>query len=79
MTNITAIFANESFDPDTVVAMGDAYDLACRTLQNIGELEVDREVIASRILQAARGGEQDAGKLCERAIHGLNAVDYRQS
>jgi len=29
-----------------------AYDLACRTLQNIGQPEVDREIIARGILQA---------------------------
>ena len=29
--------------------MNQAYDLACRTLQNIGQLEVDREIIARRI------------------------------
>jgi hypothetical protein len=58
--------------------MNQAYDLACRTLQNIGQLEVDREIIARGILQAAGSGERDANKLCERAIHGLTALDYRQ-
>jgi hypothetical protein len=58
--------------------MNTAYDLACRTLQNIGQLEVDREIIARGILRAAEGGERDADKLCQRAIHGLTALDYRQ-
>jgi hypothetical protein len=44
----------------------------------IGQLEVDREIIAGRILEAAESGERDAHKLCERAIHGLTAFDYRQ-
>jgi hypothetical protein len=39
---------------------------------------VDREIIAARILQAAESGERDANKLCQRAIHGLTARDYRQ-
>jgi hypothetical protein len=52
--------------------------LARQTLQNIGQLEVDREIIAGGILQAAESGERDANKLCERAIHGLTAFDYRQ-
>ena len=30
------------------------------------------------ILRAAKTGERDANKLCERAIHGLTALDYRQ-
>jgi hypothetical protein len=29
-------------------------------LQNIGQLEVDREIIAGRILEAAESGERDA-------------------
>jgi hypothetical protein len=71
-------FQDLSFDPDEVTAVNQAYDLACQTLQNIGQLEVDREIIAGRILEAAESGERDAHKLCERAIHGLTAFDYRQ-
>jgi hypothetical protein len=67
-----------SFDPEQVTAVGRAYDLACQTLQNIGQLEVDREIIAGRILQAAESGERNVNRLCERAIHGLTASDYRQ-
>jgi len=71
-------FQNCSLNPEEVTAMNRAYDLACQTLQNIGQLEVDREIIAERILQAAESGERDADKLCARAIHGLSASDYRQ-
>ena len=71
-------FQDLSFDPDEVTAVNQAYDLACQTLQNIGQLEVDREIIAGKILEAAESGERDAHKLCERAIHGLTAFDYRQ-
>jgi hypothetical protein len=72
------LFRNLSLDPAEVIAVNDAYDLACQTLQNIGQLEADREIIAGRILQAAETGERNANKLCERAIHGLTAFDYRQ-
>jgi crotonobetainyl-CoA:carnitine CoA-transferase CaiB-like acyl-CoA transferase len=78
MSNINPLFQTLSFDPEDVTAVNKAYDLACQTLQNIGQLEVDREIIARGILQAAEGGERDANKLCERAIHGLTAFDYRQ-
>jgi len=71
-------FENLSLNPAEMVAVNEAYDLACRTLQNIGQLEVDREIIARRILRAAKTGERNAKKLCERAIHGLTALDYRQ-
>jgi len=41
-------------------------------------LEVDREIIARGILRAIKTGERNANKLCEHAIHGLTASDYRQ-
>jgi hypothetical protein len=78
MSNIYPPFRNLYLDPAGMIAVNEAYDLACRTLQNIGELEVDREIIARSILQAANTGELDANRLCERAIHGLTALDYRQ-
>jgi hypothetical protein len=65
-------------NPADMIAVNEAYDLACQTLQNIGQTEVDREIIARGILQAAKAGERGANKLCERAIHGLTAFDNRQ-
>jgi hypothetical protein len=78
MPNTNPFFRNLSLDPAEVIAVNEAYDLACETLQNIGQLEADREIIAGRILQAAETSERNANKLCERAIHGLTAFDYRQ-
>ena len=78
MSNVNPPFQNLSLDPAEMIAVNEAYDLACRTLQNIGQLEVDREIIARGILRAVKTGERDANKLCEHAIHGLTAFDYRQ-
>ena len=39
---------------------------------------MDRKIIARGVLQAAKTGERDANKLCEHAIDGLTAFDYRQ-
>jgi hypothetical protein len=78
MSNPNQFFQDLPFDPEAVTAVNKAYDLVCQTLQNIGQPEVDREIIAARILQAAESGERDANKLCQRAIHGLTARDYRQ-
>ena len=78
MSNFNPPFQNMSLDPAEMILASEAYDLACRTLQNIGQLEVDREIIARGILRAVRTGERNANKLCEQAIHGLTAFDYRQ-
>ena len=77
MSNDNPRLQNLSLDPAEMIAVNAAYDLACRTLQNIGQLEVDREIIARRVLQAAKTGERDANMLCELAIHGLTAFDCR--
>ena len=60
MSNVNPPFQGLSLDPAEMIAVNEAYDLACRTLQNIGQLEVDREIIARRVLQAAKTGERDA-------------------
>ena len=78
MSNVNPPLENLSLDPAEIIAVKEAYDLACRTLQNIGQLEVDREIIARGVLRAAKAGERDANMLCERASHGLTAFDYRQ-
>jgi hypothetical protein len=49
MSNVNPPFQNLSLDPTEMIAVSEAYDLACRTLQNIGQLEVDREIIARGI------------------------------
>jgi crotonobetainyl-CoA:carnitine CoA-transferase CaiB-like acyl-CoA transferase len=67
MSNLNPLFQDLSFDPDEVSAVNQAYDLACQTLQNIGQLEVDREIIARGILQAAesrRAGRQQTMRAC---------------
>jgi hypothetical protein len=78
MSIVNPSFQNLSLDPAEMIAVNEAYDLACQTLQNIGQLEVDREIIARGVLRAVKTGERDANKLCERVIHGLTAFDYRQ-
>ena len=78
MSNVNPPFQALSLDPAATIVVNEAYDLACQTLQHVGQLEVDREIIARGILRAAESGERDVNKLCERAIHGLTAFDYRQ-
>ena len=78
MSNVNPPFQNLSLNPAEMIAVSEAYDLACRTLQNIGQLEVDREIIARGILRAIKTGERNANKLCEHATHGLTVFDYWQ-
>ena len=51
-----------SFDPATTQLMGLAYDRAC---EGVSEERVVRELIARRIIEAAKRGERNLGKLIE--------------
>jgi hypothetical protein len=52
-----------AFGPEAIAAMGEAFDAACKDLGNIGQPEIMREVIAGRIIAAARFGERDPVRL----------------
>ena len=41
MSSLNPLFQDLCFDPEEASAVNQAYDLACQTLQNIGQLEVD--------------------------------------
>jgi hypothetical protein len=54
MSNLNPFFQDLSFNPEEVTSVNQAYDLACQTLQNIGQLEVDREIIARGLFRPQR-------------------------
>ena|ERR1051325_7191310 len=58
----------DSFDETATRAMGEAFDRACVLLYRFGLLVTAREVIAKRIIGAARNGERDPIRLCEQAL-----------
>jgi hypothetical protein len=52
-----------AFEPEAIAAMSEAFDAACES-----QREVVREVIARRIIAAARFGERDPVRLLEAAL-----------
>jgi hypothetical protein len=58
----------DSFDDAATLAMGEAFDNACVSLHRFGSLITAREMIAKRIIGAARNGERDSIRLCEQAL-----------
>jgi hypothetical protein len=59
-------FDDASFDDAATLAMGEAFDQACRSL---GKLEsAVPEIIANRIIAAAKNGERDPARLYEQAL-----------
>jgi hypothetical protein len=71
MGTVLPLFQAAVFDPDAIHVMGEAYDCACRSLHDPGQPAIVREVIAKRIIEAARMGERNRDRLCEQALHGL--------
>jgi hypothetical protein len=58
----------DSFDDAATLAMGEAFDRACVSLHRFGSLITVREMIAKRIIAAAKNGERDSSRLCEQAL-----------
>ena len=50
------------------LVMGEAFDHACVSLHRFGTLITVRELIAKRIIEAAKNGERDPARLCEQSL-----------
>ena len=59
---------NVEFDDAAILAMGEAFDSACVSLRRFGTLITARELIAKRIIDAAKYGEHNPARLCEQAL-----------
>jgi len=56
------------FDDHATRVMGEAFDAACKDLRDTGQPDLVYEVIAKRIIEAAKSGERDPGKLRDWAL-----------
>jgi hypothetical protein len=61
-----------AFDPEAIAAMTEAFDAACQEVGDNDQPEVTREVIAGRIIAAARLDERDPVRLLEAALRRLD-------
>ena len=59
------------FDDQATELMGEAFDDACKELHDKGQPSIVYEVIAKRIIDAARNGERDLVKLRKIGLAGL--------
>lgn len=56
------------FGPEAIAQMSEALEAACEQLGNTGQPNVLREMVAQRIIHAARLGERDPARLLEAAL-----------
>jgi hypothetical protein len=60
------------FDDEAVRAMGAAFDQACRSLRHFAHFDRVPELIAKRIIEAAKNGERDPMRLHWQAVMGFS-------
>ena len=70
--NITPI-QNVWFDDAATLAMGEAFDRACKSLRNFGSAVP--AIIADLIIEAAKNGERDPGRLYEQVLKAFGIED----
>jgi hypothetical protein len=72
MSSITQFLKEgEFFDDATTKLIGEAFDAACKELHDRGQPALVREIIATRIIQAAKEGERDQARLREAGLSAL--------
>jgi hypothetical protein len=64
-------FVKSDFDDEATRLMGEAFDAACEGLQDTGQAALVREIIAKRIIEAARKGERDPVRLRSAGLAAL--------
>jgi hypothetical protein len=66
--SIRSLVAPGEFDPEALEAMVEAFDAAYKALDDSGQPKIVLEVIAQRIIEAARCGERDPARLVKAAL-----------
>ena len=61
------------FDDAATSAMGEAFDHACKTLQDFGSAVP--AIVANFIIAAAKNGERDPGRLYEQVLTDYGVAD----
>ena len=63
------------FDDEATLAMGAAFDLASSSLRYFERVERVRDLVAKRIIEAAKKGERDPTRLHWQAVVGFRFDD----
>ena len=72
MVAVLPVFEHAAFDCQTTQLMGEVYDCICQMPIARTWPQIVREVIASRIIEAAHGGERDPDRLRACALVGTS-------
>ena len=67
-----------AFGPEVISVMGTAFEDVCKALEVSGRSDVSKELIATKIIQLARGGETDPVVLREMVLSELGLSRLRE-
>ena len=70
--SVHSYIASGAFEPEALAAMSEAFEAACEVLHDTSQPDDVREVIAGRIIAAAKLGERDPVRLREAALRRPN-------
>jgi hypothetical protein len=75
MTSISPfIHAGTVFDDQTTSLLGAVYDAVCVGLKDTSQPDIVREIIARRIVEAAKKGERDPDRLRDVGVAALARI-----
>ena len=78
VTFVQFVRPESSFDPELVATLIAAYDEAVAFLHDNGQPQVVREIMARRIIEAAKKGERDPDRLRNAALIALQGIGRPQ-
>jgi hypothetical protein len=73
--SIRSLVTPGEFDPEALATMVEAFDAAYKALDDMGQPKIVLEIIAERIIEAARRGERDPVRLVKAALPWLEVAD----
>ena len=77
---IRAYLKGHRFDAETTRLMGVAFEMALVALQHTeGIVNPTRDAVAKKIIELAKAGERDPGRLCDAALQVLRPAIVRDS
>ncbi len=68
--SISSFIGPGAFGPEALAAMNEAFEAACKVVRGAGQPEVVHEIVARRIIAAARFGDRDPVRLREAGLAG---------
>ena len=71
MSNIIPFLKNAAFEPNVTAAMGAAFDKVCQLATEQKRPSVDKDMLASRIIELARQGLTDPDALYAETLKTL--------